>query len=273
MLEKHALNREFSWRELAGPFRSISSEQADQFNRDGYLLLEDVFDADRIKGLLAEIDPLEAEFEKFLRDHLGGQAFITRADEITFNVHLVTRSPAARALTLDPVFRDLVSDLIGPDVRLYWDQSVYKKPGTAKPFPWHQDNGYTFVEPQQYLTCWIALTDADEENGCPVVAPGLHRQGTLAHHITELGFECFSDPPVPAVVAPVRAGSMLIFSSLTPHMTGPNLSRDRDRKAYIVQFAAADATVTQGAGAQQERVPCDAAERQYPVLVAGAEPD
>ena len=84
------------------------------------------------------------------------------------------------------------ADLIGPDVNLYWDQAVYKKPEKPRRFPWHQDNGYTFIEPQHYLTCWIALTDATEDNGCPWVAPGLHRSGTLAHRYVEpLGYECF----------------------------------------------------------------------------------
>ena len=46
--------------------------------------------------------------------------------------------------------------------------------GGETSFPWHQDNGYAFLEPQQYLTCWIALTDATRENGCPWVVPGLH---------------------------------------------------------------------------------------------------
>ena len=76
---------------------------------------------------------------------------------------------------------DLCSDLLGPDVNLYWDQAVYKKPEKPRRVPWHQDNGYTYVEPQQYLTIWLALTDATEDNGCPVVAPGVHRMGTLAH--------------------------------------------------------------------------------------------
>jgi hypothetical protein len=57
------------------------------------------------------------------------------------------------------------SSQYGPDVRLYWDQAVYKKPRTEAPFPWHQDKGYTFVEPQQYLTRWVALTDADLKTG------------------------------------------------------------------------------------------------------------
>jgi hypothetical protein len=134
------------------------------------------------------------------------------------------------------VFCDLVRDLIGPDVRLYWDQAVYKKPGTRADFPWHQDNGYTFVEPQAYLTCWVALTDATEANGCPRVVPGLHRGGTLAHQATDLGLVCFDEPPREPIAAPVRAGGIVVFSSLTPHATGPNLTGET-RRAYILQYA------------------------------------
>ena len=48
---------------------------------------------------------------------------------------------------------------------MYWDQEVYKKPEKPRRVPWHQDNGYTYIEPQQYLTIWLALTDATEEMG------------------------------------------------------------------------------------------------------------
>jgi len=167
------------------------------------------------------------------------------------------------------VFCDLVHDLVGPDVRLYWDQAVYKKPGTRAPFPWHQDNGYTFVEPQAYLTCWVALTDATEDNGCPRVVPGLHRGGTLAHVPTELGFVCFDEPPAEPIAAPARAGGIVVFSSLTPHATGPNLT-SAERRAYIVQFAPEGAiALRRGADGEITRTPCDAPQRQYPVLVAG----
>ena len=112
---------------------------------------------------------------------------------------------------------------------------MYKKPGTEFPFPWHQDNGYAFVEPQQYLTCWVALTDATEENGCPWVVPGLHRLGTLAHEYSDIGFVCLREPEG-AVPVPAPAGSIVVFSSLTPHSTGPNRT-GTVRKSYIVQFA------------------------------------
>ena len=137
---------------------------------------------------------------------------------------------------------DVCADLIGPDVRLYWDQAVYKKPGTESPFPWHQDNGYAFVEPQQYLTCWVALTDATEDNGCPWVVPGLHRRGTLAHEYSDIGFVCLRDPARRRAPCPCGPGSIVVFSSLTPHSTGPNRTA-AVRKAYIVQFAPAGAAV------------------------------
>ena len=129
----------------------------------------------------------------------------------------------------------MCQDLIGGDVRLYWDQAVYKKADTKEDFPWHQDNGYTFVNPQAYLTCWIPLTDTDESNGCPWVIPKLHKMGTLKHDVTELGYKIKLDDS-DAIPVPAKAGDIVVFSSLTPHCTGPNKT-DLTRKSYILQYA------------------------------------
>ncbi|MCP5066297.1 MAG: hypothetical protein GY946_06980, partial [bacterium] len=53
---------------------------------------------------------------------------IAEAGAITFSTHLVARSERLAAFARHPVLVDVVHDLIGPDVRLYWDQAVYKKP-------------------------------------------------------------------------------------------------------------------------------------------------
>ena len=129
---------------------------------------------------------------------------------------------------------------------MYHDQAVYKMTEKPRRFPWHQDNGYLYVEPQHYLTCWIALTDATIENGCPQVVSGLHKDGTLAHYYVDtLGYECFEEPPSEPIIAEVKAGGAVFFSSLTPHLTGPNFTNST-RKAYIVQYAASDARVLEG---------------------------
>ena len=268
-MEEHELNRGFAWEDRKGPFRLISEEQANQYNRDGFFVIPGAFDAETIQALTEEIDPIEQEFEKLLQDSFNGKLFIARADEITFTTHLVTRSERAKAFTKSPFFADLCFDLLGEDVRLYWDQAVYKKPDNPEIFPWHQDNGYTYVEPQQYLTCWVALTDADEENGCPVVVPGIHRQGTLSHRLTDLVYECIEGNPEETQAVPVRAGGVVIFSSLTPHKTGPNLTSDRLRKAYIVQFAPDGAETIKLENGQMTRTLCAEPNRQYPILVGG----
>ena len=264
----HELNTSFAWADHSGPFRAVSEVQARQYDERGFFVLEDALGAAEVRALVEAIDPLEAHQEEALRAMEGGRFFIARADEITFTTHLVTRSAVLRSFTASVLFADICADLIGPDVRLYWDQAVYKKPGTASPFPWHQDNGYAFVEPQQYLTCWVALTDATEENGCPWVVPGLHRLGTLAHEYSDIGFVCLRDPEE-AVPVPAAAGSIVVFSSLTPHSTGPNRT-DSVRKAYIVQFAPSGTAVTRtGPDGAPARTTADDESRQYEVLRAG----
>jgi ectoine hydroxylase-related dioxygenase (phytanoyl-CoA dioxygenase family) len=265
----HARNNGFHWHDHHEPFRVVSPEQARQYDELGYFVLEGALAHEEVEELLVEIDPFEQRQEEALREMEGGRFFIARADEITFTTHLVVPSPRLRRFTSSALFAGLCADLVGPDVRLYWDQAVYKKPGTESPFPWHQDNGYAFVEPQQYLTCWVALTDATEENGCPWVVPGLHRLGTLAHDYSDIGFVCLRDPDG-AVPVPASAGSIVVFSSLTPHSTGPNRT-DQVRKAYIVQFAPDGAEVIRpGAdGARGVPVPANEASRQYEVVRGG----
>jgi ectoine hydroxylase-related dioxygenase (phytanoyl-CoA dioxygenase family) len=272
-MNTHKLNTEFEWQDHAGPYRIISEEQARQYDERGFFVFEDAFDAETMRALIAAIDPIEETVAEIVREKLGGKAFIMRSDEITFTTHIVKQSMLARKFTRCSFFQDLTHDLLGPNVRLYWDQAVYKKPGTRDVFPWHQDNGYTYMEPQHYLTCWVSLTDADEENGCPVVCPGIHRGGTLTHRKTDLGWDCFGAEEVAAVATPVKAGSVVVFSSLTPHMTVPNISSNRVRKTYIVQFAPDGADVLIEKDGEFLRVPANAADRQYWIVKGGAPPD
>jgi len=261
----HPLSQGFRWEDRSGPLRRVSEAEREAFNRDGFIKLEGAFTPDEIAAVTAAIDPLEAEAEDKLRA-AGGTISIATADEITFTTHIVRRSPVLKAFAAHPFIKDVCHDLLGDEVRLYWDQSVYKKTAQMREFPWHQDNGYTFIEPQQYLTFWLPLVDVDEENGCPWIAPGLHRQGTLDHWTTPIGFKCLEDVP-DAVPVPAKAGDAIVFSSLSPHRTGPNLRRGTVRKAYILQYShdGSVATYRDGRTAVQ-----DHPERQFKILGAGS---
>jgi len=270
-MQVHPWNEGFEWTDHAGPFRQLDHEQVKQFDEQGFVVVPDLVDEATIAAVRDDLDAFEAEVDAFLRTREDGRISIAETGALTFVTHAVTRSEAAKALSTHPAVLGLCADLIGPDVRLYWDQAVYKKTDKPRRFPWHQDNGYTYVEPQEYLTVWLALTDATLENGCPEVAPGCHRLGTLAHHFVDpLGWECLEEG-TDSVSAPVPAGGAVVFSSLTPHRTGPNLT-DSVRKAYILQYCPSDAEILQGdpsAGPPTDRIPCTAEGRQYEVLRAG----
>lgn len=270
-LEAHPWNTGFTWPDHHGPFRILAPEQAAAFDEDGYFLFEGAFDAGTVASILSEIDDEERRMERFLESQPSGRVSIAERGAITFTTHLVRQSERLRSLAASTPLAHIASDLCGPDVRLYWDQAVYKKPEKPRRFPWHQDNGYAFVEPQQYLTCWIALTAVTERNGCPVVAPGPHRRGTLRHrYVDPLGFECMDGHPAARAVE-AGAGDIVVFSSLTPHLTGPNLT-DRARKAWIVQYCPDGAAVLEGdpaRGRPERRVPCASEDRQFPVVHGG----
>lgn len=264
-LRLHPLNSGFRWQPPpSGDLRLLTGAQRRDFDELGFVRLDAVFTPEEIAAVTAAIDPIERQREQHMRDHQGGRVRISEVDAITFSAHLVKESSVLRDFAAHPRIKDICADLIGSDVRLYWDQSVYKKTGKPREFPWHQDNGYTFVLPQQYLTLWIPLVDVDAENGCPWIAPHLHRLGTLDHWVTDIGKKCLerSDD---ALCVPAKAGDAIVFSSLAPHRTGPNLKKDSVRKAYILQYAPDGAFAVRDG----ERIALNDPDRQFKILDGG----
>jgi phytanoyl-CoA hydroxylase len=251
---------------------ALSDAQREQFARDGFTVVTDIISGDELATLTAELDELEAKTERWLKKQDGERVNIAEAGAITFTTWCVLRSEAALRFTHHPKLVALCNELLGPDVNLYWDQAVYKKPEKPRPFPWHQDTGYTFTSPQHYLTCWVSLNGATVDNGCPWVLPGVHNHGTLLHRwVDPIGWQCLDDPSN-AVPAEVPAGGAVVFSSLTPHQTGPNVT-DEVRKAYIVQYGPAGMTRLLGDWERGKEPTgsesCEEPERQYAVLRGG----
>ncbi len=89
--------------------------------------------------------------------------------------------------------------------------------------------------------------------------------GTLEHWLTPIGYKCLEDVDG-AVAVPAKAGDLVVFSSLAPHRTGPNLMAGSVRKAYILQYAPAGArTVLRDGTVVEQNDP----ERQFWVLEGG----
>ena len=214
----------------------ITASQRAQLDSAGYFVLEDVFTDAEMDELAEHIEAHQRRHEEKLRQQ-GGTQGISRAEEITFTSHLAEQDEAIRAFCTRPEFVAVTTQILGPDIDLYWNQSVFKQPEGKKEFPWHQDDGYTPVDPSPYLTLWLALNDATPENGCISVLSGAYKRGLLPHRPSPIGLVCHeSDDPDQGVLVPVRAGSMAVFWSLTPHKSGANVSSG-PRKAYVIQYS------------------------------------
>ncbi|MBA2941415.1 phytanoyl-CoA dioxygenase family protein [Paenibacillus sp. CGMCC 1.16610] len=212
----------------------ITSEQMKHYQEQGYIIFENLFsgeEMDRIRGI---IDGFDEASEKALR--AKGKEFISRSGQINFTANLNFLSAELQQFIADQRFVDITTTILGPDIKLYWDQSVYKRPEASKDFPWHQDNGYVPTEPIHYVTCWLALEDATVDNGCIWVQPGTHLDGFVEHVKTDLGWVCYFGEET-GIPVELKKGSLVAFHSLLFHRSTPNLSKTQTRKGYVVQYS------------------------------------
>ena len=246
----HRLNRGFDWPERSGPFDVLTDDQASSFDRDGFVVVDPAFGADEIAAVREEIDRREQRVEDFLAG-LEDQRFgIAEAGAITFTINLAHRSALLREFVTHPILLGLCRDLVGPDVDLYWDQAVYKKPEKPRRFPWHQDNGYTLVDPQYYLTCWIALTDATIDNGCPVVAPRTPPPWDLRAHLRRAArlADLRRGADADRRTGPRRRDRRVLVPDPAHDRPQSHDRSERVRKAYIVQYSPAGARIVSDDG-------------------------
>ncbi|MGH7857767.1 MAG: phytanoyl-CoA dioxygenase family protein, partial [Candidatus Binatia bacterium] len=158
-----------------------------------------------------------------------------RDGKLDYQPMLTLRSALLERYARDRRFIELVTPLVGGDIRLYWEQAVTKPPRARTELPWHQDNGYAPTEPAEYATCWLALADATVGNGCIWVLPGSHRHGPVRHRMADHTFRTGYDGDHAGVPAPLAKGAVLVFSSLLFHRSGPNTT-GRHRRSWILQY-------------------------------------
>src|SRR3954469_10441695 len=72
----------------------------------------------------------------------------------------------------------------GREIRLWHDQIQYKPKGVGGVNRWHQDWPYwPTMSVANAVTAWIAIDDADVDNGCMSMVAGSHRWGDAIQHL------------------------------------------------------------------------------------------
>ena len=95
-----------------------------------------------------------------------------------------TTEPFIAQLSTHPTILTAVESVLGPDFFLLATHVFckYGEGASAATFvAWHQDVTYWGLEPPVAVTVWLAIDDADRENGCMRVIPGSHAAGIREH--------------------------------------------------------------------------------------------
>lgn len=229
----------------------LTPQEVEQFQHDGYLKIPHrLIENDRLAMLRKHYDALFAQKRGTTGEGLRNLAVVgeseqdedTDCSEEMLQIMEMWRFDAVyRKLLYHEPLLDIAESLIGPDIQLFHDQALYKPAYHGGKVPWHQDNGYWRCNPPDLVSIWMALDDADEENGCMNVIPGSHLESAAGHNRarSEKGdlpalLEAEVDE-ARAVPVSVKAGYAVVHHCLMLHQTNPNRS-DRDRRAMVIHY-------------------------------------
>jgi len=220
----------------------MNAGQRAAYDRDGYVLVPGLFDAEET-GLLRtamETDPQVTEGIYAREDNDGGATRMITWNHPGDSVYGL----AARSRRIV----DTMEDLIGGEVYHYHSKLTAKDAGGGGAWEWHQDYGYWYhngcLYPQM-ASVMIALDHTTKANGCLQVLKGSHLMGRIDHDLTP-GAQVGSNPDrlaeisgqLEIVHAEMSPGDGLFFHCNTLHRSDANYS-DQRRWTMICCYNAA----------------------------------
>lgn len=155
----------------------LSEAQLRQYERDGYILLPDVFSQAEVKRFLAEMGQMEKDPEL-----LASDAAITEpsgnALRSVFQIH--HNNDLYASVAADPRVADIARFILDDQVYIHQSRLNFKPGFSGKEFYWHSDFETWHTEDgmprMRALSASILLTDNTEFNGSLMVMPGSHRE-------------------------------------------------------------------------------------------------
>ena len=222
----------------------LTEEQVSTFDREGYLIVEGFFNDDDLQPVIDEINVevnkraaelvAKGELSKTYAEY-GFEHQLAMISKETDKVALSIwngglAGPAFFNLIRNPKLLDIAESLCGPELIA---SSVYRLRPKIPNYsygavPWHQDSGYTepYCDKALMLTVWLPLVDANKENGCMYVIPGVHKSG-IVRHATRQGkpYLIIPEDALPKrepVCMPVKKYGALFLTNMTPHASFDN---------------------------------------------------
>jgi ectoine hydroxylase-related dioxygenase (phytanoyl-CoA dioxygenase family) len=201
--------------------RTVTPAQIAAYNAGGYLSGFRAFTGPEVVKNRAASDRV---LDRFIKAGLGSYAIDRWHDRIETIYDLATA----------PAILDVVEDIVGPNIICWATHYFCKMPGDDMGVAWHQDCSYWALTPSKTVTVWLAIDDADVENGCMRVIPGSHLRGHIAFRESEAGERNVLTQTIVAadslgtpVNVELKAGEFSLHSDLLVHGSLPNRSHRR----------------------------------------------
>jgi ectoine hydroxylase len=244
------------------PGAPLSRAQTEAYERDGFLVLEDVFDPKEVEALQAEARRLKTGETGRIEDATIITEPGSDARRSIFKIH--DQSDVFGRLAADNRLLDVARFLLDDDIYLHQTRLNYKPGFKGKEFYWHSDFETWHVEDgmprMRALSMSIQLTDNTPLNGPLMLMPGSHKSyiacvgETPEEHfkqslkkqeygvpdetsLSELAATCGIEAPTGP------AGSVLLFDCNAMHGSNSNITPWPRTNAFFVFNAMSNALV------------------------------
>ena len=206
---------------------NLSEQQINSYKENGYVSPIDILSPQEAKEVREEIEIIENKCPDIL-EGIGRNY-----------VHII--SPIFNKICLNNRMLDAVESIIGKNI-LICGTTLFIKNANEKEFvSFHQDAKYIGLEPHNWVTAWIAITDSNEKNGCMRMWPGSHKSNLRYHNqkfdqnnLLTRG-QTVEDVPIENTVPIIlNAGQMSLHHPTIVHGSGINKSKDR-RIGFVIQ--------------------------------------
>ncbi len=206
---------------------SLTSDQLRQYEDEGYVAPIDVLSKEEANEVKEEIELIEKKWPDEL-EGLGRNY-----------VHLI--SPVFDKICNNPKILDAVETLIGKNILICGTTLFIKNPNEKGFVSFHQDAKYIGLEPHNWVTAWVAITDANEENGCMRMWSGSHKNDLQYHNqkfdennLLTRGQTVENVPINETKPVILKAGQISLHHPKVVHGSGLNKSNDR-RIGFVIQ--------------------------------------
>ena len=211
----------------------LTEKQVQDFERDGYLVIEKCFDPDGVKEIIAWTDEVQnypeiaGKYMMYFEDSLlqSGDRILQRLENF-YPYH-----QGFRELFDSDEILGRVSDLFHEPAILFKDKINFKLPG-GDGFKWHQDQqaGWsTYAD--LFITALVCIDEITKDNGPLELAAGCHKEGLIGPEWTPLTDQQMAGMKSKAYN--LQPGDAVFFDSFVPHGSGPNLTDTSRRVLYI----------------------------------------